>query len=108
MGCGSGRFTIGFAQLGAKEVTGVDLGVTGIEIGRKNIGGNPPLYNSVPFTDHESAIYRSEKPDRITISNLEGIINSGENIQVEINGDLYDSIIINEPLYDPSGKKMRT
>ena len=35
-------------------------------------------------------------------------INSGENIQVEINGDLYDSIIINEPLYDPSGKKMRT
>ena len=35
MGCGSGRFTIGFAQLGAKEVTGVDLGVTGIEIGRK-------------------------------------------------------------------------
>ena len=35
-------------------------------------------------------------------------INSGENIQVEINGDLYDSIIINEPLYDPSGKKMRS
>ena len=28
--------------------------------------------------------------------------------KVEINGDLYDSIIINEPLYDPSGKKMRT
>ena len=38
----------------------------------------------------------------------EADINSGENIQVEINGDLYDSIIINEPLYDPSGKKMRT
>ena len=35
-------------------------------------------------------------------------INSGENIQVEINGDLYDCIIINEPLYDPSGKKMRS
>jgi ubiquinone/menaquinone biosynthesis C-methylase UbiE len=35
MGCGSGRFTIGFAQLGAKMVTGVDLGATGIEIGRK-------------------------------------------------------------------------
>ncbi len=34
-------------------------------------------------------------------------INSGESIQVEINGDLYDSIIINKPLYDPSGKKMR-
>jgi dimethylglycine dehydrogenase len=38
----------------------------------------------------------------------EADINSGDNIQVEINGDLYDSIIINEPLYDPSGKKMRT
>ena len=35
-------------------------------------------------------------------------INSGKNIQVEINGDMYDSIIINEPLYDPSGKKMRS
>ena len=38
----------------------------------------------------------------------EADINSGENIQVEINGDLYNSIIINEPLYDPSGKKMRS
>ena len=54
--------------------------INGIEIGRKNIGGNPPLYNSVPFTDHESEIYRNGKPDRITISNLEDIINSGENI----------------------------
>ena len=35
-------------------------------------------------------------------------INSGKNIKVEINGDMYDSIIINEPLYDPSGKKMRS
>ena len=35
-------------------------------------------------------------------------INSGKNIQVEINGDMYDSIINNEPLYDPSGKKMRS
>ena len=54
--------------------------INGIEIGRKNIGGNPPLYNSVPFTDHESAIYRNGKPDRITISNLAEIMNSGENI----------------------------
>ena len=38
----------------------------------------------------------------------EADINSGEDIQVEINGDLYDSIIVSEPLYDPSGKKMRT
>jgi len=35
MGCGSGRFTIALAQLGAKMVTGIDLGKTGIMIGRK-------------------------------------------------------------------------
>lgn len=35
MGCGSGRFTIALAQLGAKMVTGIDLGKTGITIGQK-------------------------------------------------------------------------
>ena len=35
MGCGSGRFTIAFAQLGVKNVIGVDLGEVGIEIGEK-------------------------------------------------------------------------
>ena len=54
--------------------------VNGIEVGRRNIGGNPPLYNSVPYTDHESAIYRNEMPDRVTITSLDGIVNSGENV----------------------------
>ena len=54
--------------------------INGIEVGRKNIGGNPPFYNSVPYTDHESAIYQNGKPDRITITNFDGIINSGDNI----------------------------
>ena len=53
--------------------------INGIEIARRNIGGNPPLYNSVPFTDHESALYQNGMPDRITITNLDDIINSGEN-----------------------------
>ena len=35
MGCGSGRFTIAFAQLGVKNVIGIDLGEIGIEIGEK-------------------------------------------------------------------------
>lgn len=35
MGCGSGRFTIGFAQLGVEKVIGVDLGHTGINVGGK-------------------------------------------------------------------------
>ena len=54
--------------------------INGVEVGRRNISGNPPLYNSVPYTDHESAIYKNGKPDRITITNFDGIINSGENI----------------------------
>ena len=29
-------------------------------------------------------------------------------IQVEINGDLFNCLIIKEPLYDPSGQKMRS
>ena len=35
MGCGSGRFTLGFAQLGVEKVIGIDLGKTGIDVGRK-------------------------------------------------------------------------
>ena len=34
-------------------------------------------------------------------------LNSGKGIQVEINGDLFNCSIIKEPLYDPSGQKMR-
>ena len=61
MGCGSGRFSIGFAQLGAKKVTGIDLGKTGIQVGTniikkfnldnvKLIEGN---VLSLPFDDEE-------------------------------------------------------
>ena len=35
-------------------------------------------------------------------------INSDKGIQVEINGDLFNCSIIKEPLYDPSGQKMRS
>ena len=54
--------------------------INGVEIGRKNIGGNPPSFNEVPFTDHESAIYQGGSPDRITRSDINEIINDGENI----------------------------
>ena len=37
MGCGSGRFSAAFARLGAKKVYGIDLGSTGISIGKKLI-----------------------------------------------------------------------
>ena len=35
-------------------------------------------------------------------------LNSGKGIQVEINGDMFNCSIIKEPLYDPSGQKMRS
>ena len=35
-------------------------------------------------------------------------LNSGKGIQVEINGDLFNCNLIKEPLYDPSGAKMRS
>ena len=35
------------------------------------------------------------------------ILNSDKKIQVEINGNFYNCLIIKEPLYDPSGKKIR-
>ena len=35
-------------------------------------------------------------------------IKSENKIQVEINGDLFNCSIIKEPLYDPSGQKMRS
>ena len=36
-----------------------------------------------------------------------GLLNSNDNIQVEINGDFYNAVIINEPCYDKNGEKMR-
>ena len=35
-------------------------------------------------------------------------VKSENKIQVEINGDLFNCSIIKEPLYDPSGQKMRS
>ena len=35
-------------------------------------------------------------------------LNSGKSIQVEINGNMFNCSIIKDPLYDPSGIKMRS
>ena len=59
MGCGSGRFTIALAQLGVKNVIGVDLGEGGIKIGEKqskdldlkNIQFMKESVLSLPFED---------------------------------------------------------
>ena len=38
----------------------------------------------------------------------ENEIKSDKGVQVEINGDLFNCSVIKEPLYDPSGQKMRS
>lgn len=50
MGCGSGRFTIALAKLGAGHVTGVDLGDDGLEIARE-LSASDELRN-VTFEKH--------------------------------------------------------
>ena len=35
-------------------------------------------------------------------------LNSDKKVQVEINGDMFNCSIIKDPLYDPSGQKMRS
>ena len=47
--------------------------------------------------------------DTLITNNIIGInkINHDNKIQVEINGDLFNCSIIEEPLYDPTGQKMR-
>ena len=34
--------------------------------------------------------------------------NNGSKLDIEINGKLYKSLVQSKPLYDPSGKKMRS
>ena len=59
IGCGSGRFTIALAQMGVKEIVGVDLGESGIKIGEefarklnlKNIKFIKNDILSLPFDD---------------------------------------------------------
>ena len=59
IGCGSGRFTIALAQMGVKEIVGVDLGESGIKIGEefarklnlKNIKFIKNDVLSLPFDD---------------------------------------------------------
>jgi ubiquinone/menaquinone biosynthesis C-methylase UbiE len=59
VGCGSGRFTIALAQMGVKEIVGVDLGESGIKIGEefarklnlKNIKFIKNDVLSLPFDD---------------------------------------------------------
>ena len=50
--------------------------------------------------------YDSEKDELIDINKNE--IQNEKGIQVEINGDLFNCSVIKEPLYDPSGQKMRS
>ena len=54
-------------------------------------------------TENNPKTINKEKPDE-----GEENLKTNERIQVEINGEFYNCSIIKEPLYDPSGMKMRS
>lgn len=54
--------------------------INGQEIARANINGAPPAYNSGTITDREATIYLGGKPERFPVTNLENILQDGENV----------------------------
>ncbi len=58
VGCGSGRYSLAMAELGAKEVVGVDIGEDGINYarkmcnGRKNLSFKVASILEIPFDDN--------------------------------------------------------
>ena len=62
--------------------------------------------NSIGYVTSGGFAHFVNKSVAFTYINKENL-NSDNKIQVEINGDIFNCSIIKEPLYDPSGQKMR-
>ena len=54
--------------------------INGVEVARANINGNPPAYDSGTITDHEARMYSGGNPERFFITNVNSILNAGDNI----------------------------
>ena len=54
--------------------------LNGIEIARANITGAFPAFNALAITDREAAIYQGGLPVRFEVTDLESILQAGENI----------------------------
>ena len=88
-GCGTGLVGVELKKYGFKNFHGADLSKKLLELVPND------LYEKLEQVDLNKPINKKE-------------LNSEKGIQVEINGDLFNCAIINEPLYDPSGQKMRS
>ena len=80
------KFTIQDVSTVAKIILHMDYDdafvayINGEEVSRANISGNPPAYNRLAITDHESKIYRGEKPDLFILDDVASYLKSGENV----------------------------
>ena len=90
-------------------------------IWEKKIPFHYTLTNDIDVTNNEAVMKGDNSIGYITSGGFAHFVNksvafsyidqkhlsSEDGIQVEINGDLFNCSIIKEPLYDPSGEKMR-
>jgi len=54
--------------------------INGTEIGRANLDGNPPAYNTLASPDREAQMYSGGSPERFDISNPGSVFRNGENV----------------------------
>ena len=117
---------ISINQINIKGKTTEKLGIIGKEKAKQDNSSNRlvPLIiqtNDIDVTNNEAVMKGDNSIGYITSGGFAHFVNksvafsyldqknlsSEDGIQVEINGDLFNCSIIKEPLYDPSGEKMR-
>ncbi|MBN1132284.1 MAG: CotH kinase family protein [Bacteroidales bacterium] len=54
--------------------------INGIEVGRANLNGIPPDYNTFTTVDREALMYTGGKPERYDIDNPASVFQNGENV----------------------------
>lgn len=80
------RFTVTQPNLANTVVLDVDYDdafvayLNGTEIARANITTSNPIYNSTANTDREAQLYQGGNTERYTFTDLEGLLQEGENI----------------------------
>ena len=128
-----GAWTLDYRPDFTAKETGLDVFINwdkefiGKESAQKENSSNKltPLIvetNDIDVTNNEAVMYGDQSIGYVTSGGFAHFVNKSvaftfidknkietdNKIQVEINGDLFNCSIIKEPLYDPSGQKMRS
>jgi ubiquinone/menaquinone biosynthesis C-methylase UbiE len=113
IGCGSGRFSIALSQLGAKQVTAVDINPQGIALGRKF--AKESKINNVSFIEH-NVLELPFEDETFDFVFSKGVLHHTGNLDKAIgeysrvlkkNGHGFLYLYANGGLYWESRKKMR-